>query len=90
MQALIYKWGLKINVNKTKICVFEKRKQVNNFVLKLNDEQIEVVDNFTYQCVNFTSTGNMKKSVKALSSYKLIKHIIQFCLFLIKSILTSK
>jgi hypothetical protein len=54
--------GLKIKVNKTKICILKKRKQVNNCVWKINAEQIEVVDDFTYIGENFTYTGNMKKS----------------------------
>ena len=36
------KWGLKINVNKTKICIFEKRKSNHNFVWKINEEIVKV------------------------------------------------
>jgi len=40
------KWGLKINVNKTKVCVFEKRKVNRNIKFYINKELVEVVDNF--------------------------------------------
>ena len=35
------KWGLKININKTKICVFEKRKKFNNVEFHVNHDKIE-------------------------------------------------
>ena len=38
------KWGLKVNVAKTKICVFEKRNQPHNFNFNLYGENIETVD----------------------------------------------
>ena len=47
------KWGLKINVNKTKVCCFEKRKQRNYPVFLIEDEQIELVDCFTYLGIKF-------------------------------------
>ena len=67
------KWGLKINVNKTKICVFEKRKTVVNseINLSINGESIETVDDFTYLGINFTYTGNMKNAVKMLQDQAL-------------------
>jgi hypothetical protein len=61
------KWGLKINVNKTKICVFEKRRSNDvNIDFYINGEKIEQVDNFTYLGINFMYTGNMTHAVKAL------------------------
>ena len=41
-------WGLKINVNKTKGCIFEKRKQLHNLQWVINGEPFEVVDHFCY------------------------------------------
>lgn len=61
------KWGLKINVNKTKICVFEKRKSVHNFNLFINGQLVEKVDSFTYLGVKFSYTGSFVEAVKALS-----------------------
>ena len=60
------KWGLKININKTKICIFEKRKTVNNFVWVINGEAIDIVDSFTYLGINFFYTGNMKYAIQIL------------------------
>ena len=42
------KWGLKINVTKTKICVFEKRKQTVYPDFYIDNENIDIVDNFVY------------------------------------------
>ena len=64
-------WGLKININKTKICVFEKRKRLNNVEFYIYNEKIEIVDNFTYLGVRFTHTGNLSNAVKTLSDQAL-------------------
>ena len=64
-------WGLKIDVNKTKVCVFEKRKQIRNCEFLINGEKIEIVDNFTYLGIKFTYTGNLSFSVKTLSEQAL-------------------
>lgn len=61
------RWGLKINVNKTKICVFESRKTHGNNEWFINGEQIELVDNFCYLGINFTYNGLMKQAVKTLN-----------------------
>ena len=66
-----YTWGLKININKTKVCVFEKRKTNHNNEFFINGEKIEIVDNFTYLGIKFTYTGNLSYSVKALSEQAL-------------------
>ena len=41
-------WGLKINTNKTKICMFESRKSICNFRWSINNELLDVVDIFCY------------------------------------------
>ena len=78
LQSQIYKiaqysfnWGLKINVEKTKVCVFEKRKQNHNVQFVIDGEEVEIVDNFTYLGIRFTYTGNLSQSVKALSEQAL-------------------
>ncbi len=53
------KWGLKINVSKTKVCVL------------INEEKVQNVDSFTYFGVKFHYTGNMVHAVKALSEQAL-------------------
>ena len=41
-----FTWGLKINVNKTKVCVFEKKKSTHNVAFMINDEKIDIVESF--------------------------------------------
>ena len=65
------KWGLKINVNITKICIFEKRKSNHNFVWKINDEIVEVVHKFKYLGVSFSYNGSMKHAVNVLNQQTL-------------------
>ena len=65
------KWGLKINVNKTKVCIFEKRKQIHNESWNINGENIEIVDNFCYLGAKFVYNGNMKLVAKSLSEQAL-------------------
>ena len=62
------KWGLKINVKKTKICNFEKKKSRSMFNWKINYEINETVDEFCYLGIKFQHTGNMSNTVKALTS----------------------
>ena len=65
------KWGLKINVNKTKICIFEQKKTKCNFIWKIDNECIDVVDSFVYLGVQFYYTGSMKNVVKVLNEQAL-------------------
>jgi len=52
-------WGLKINVNKTKV-FFEKRRTKHNFEWFINNDKIEEVEQFCYLGVIFSKTGNLK------------------------------
>ena len=65
------KWGLKINVNKTKVCIFEKRKQLHKEKFTINNEVIDIVDNFVYLGIHFNSNGTMKTAIKTLSDQAL-------------------
>jgi hypothetical protein len=67
------KWGLKINVNKTKVCVFEKRRERNRVFkdIFINGEKVEMVDYFIYLGVKFYYTGNLSHAVKTLSEQAL-------------------
>ena len=56
---------MKINVSKTKNCVFEKRKSNNNCHFHINNEEIDVVESFTYLGMKLSYTGNMSSAVKA-------------------------
>ncbi|KAK3096812.1 hypothetical protein FSP39_003531 [Pinctada imbricata] len=55
-------WKLKINVDKTKVLIFEKRRNrtVRNFFL--NEIQIEVVDSYCYLGILFNYNGNFLKA----------------------------
>ena len=70
------KWGLKINVNK--ICIFEKKKTNCNFIWKIDNDCIDVVDSFVYLGVQFYYTGSMKNNVKVLNeqALKAYNHIL--------------
>ena len=66
IQLYSERWGLEINVNKTKVCFFEKRKSTHNVSFEINGESIETVDNFTYLSVGFNYTGNFNIAIKCL------------------------
>lgn len=51
-------WGLKININKTKILIFEKGGRYSNYNFYLYNEQLEVVSSFKYLGVYFFKNGN--------------------------------
>ena len=57
-----YNWKLDVNVDKTKIVIFHKRKCRENF--KFNGNNLEVVDSFRYLGIEFSRTGNFAKGKK--------------------------
>ena len=63
--------GSKINVKKTKVCIFEKKKTKNNYLWSLNNEIIESVDKFTYLGIKFNYTGPLNDAVKTLNEQAL-------------------
>ena len=65
------KWGLKINVSKSKICIFEKRKTDCNFVWDIAGETLEIVYEFCYLGIKFYRTGRMQNAVNALNDQAL-------------------
>ena len=72
------KWGLKINVNKTKVCVFEKRKSNCAFRWSVNGANIEIVNEFCYLGIKFHYTGNMSHVIKTLyeQALKAYNHLL--------------
>ena len=62
------KWGLTINVSKTKVCVFEVRKSNCNFRWSINDEYSDIVDEFCYLGVKLHYTGNLARVIKSLNN----------------------
>ena len=94
------RWGLTINVakTKTKMCVFEKRKQRHNLEWFINNETIEEVDHCTYLGVKLVKTGNLRFAVKALNEQALrafntllfvCKHVSLDTLYLFNKLVTS-
>lgn len=65
------KWGLQVNINKTKICVFRKRKTPVTHKWSYNGLDIEVVDEFCYLWMKFVYNGNLKTATKTLSDQAL-------------------
>jgi len=59
-------WGLKINAKKTKLCIFE-RKNRNNCVWTIHNNPLEVVNNFAYLGIKFSSNGMFNDAIKALN-----------------------
>ena len=58
-------WKLKINVDKTKIIRFSKRKSKTfNYVFHLNNETVELVDSYVYLGTKFSYNGKFKEAIK--------------------------
>ena len=64
-------WGLKVNTTKTKICIFQKRRQAVARAWKYNNEELEIVDSFCYLGLKLHYNGNMEMTTKALSDQAL-------------------
>ena len=65
-QLYCKQWKLEVNVNKSKIIIFSKRKSRSNFEFKLQHETIEVVDSFSYLGIFFKYNGCFSESRKKL------------------------
>jgi hypothetical protein len=59
-------WKLFINVSKTKIVVFSKRKYNNKKDFLLNNEEVEAKDSYTYLELLFNYNGNLCQGRKKL------------------------
>ena len=56
-------WKLSINVSKTKIVVFSRRKYKNKKEFLLNNEEVEVKDSYTYLGLQFNYNDNCCKKL---------------------------
>lgn len=56
-------WHLQVNMRKTKIIIFGAR-QLNNFEFKFDDQIIEIIDQYHYLGVTFSSSGSFLKARK--------------------------
>ena len=72
------KWGLNINVSKTKVCVFEVRKSNCNVCWSITDEYSDIVDEFCYLGVKLHYTGNLARVIKSLNNQvlKAYRHLL--------------
>lgn len=58
------KYGLKINANKTKFIVFDKSRETQNYVLKINNVVVEKVDTIKYLGTVINSNANPSKEIQ--------------------------
>ena len=65
------KWGLEINIEKTKVCVFEKRKSFKQQNIFINGKAVDFVDNFTYLGLVFNYICSFNLAVKTLNDLAL-------------------
>ena len=57
-------WKLKVNVDKTKIAIFERRKSIaQNLIFRYDGEEIEITPTFSYLVINLSSNGKMKDCI---------------------------
>ena len=60
-------WKLKINISKTKIIRFAKRRQLNQndlYDFRLNGERVELVDNYVYLGTTISYNGQYSEAIK--------------------------
>jgi hypothetical protein len=62
---------LTVNVNKTKVLVFSKRKCQQNFDCTLNGERLDVIDSYTYLGITFKYNGSFVDARKRLVEHTL-------------------
>ncbi len=61
-------WKLKLNVKKTKVIIFGCRKYVGQSSFMFGEEELQIVDKYSYLGMMFTSDGKMKEAVNTLHS----------------------
>lgn len=64
LDAYCQQWKLQVNVNKTKVIIFSKRKLRQNQTFTLNGTVLEVVENFKYLGLIFQRNGTFKEHRK--------------------------
>ena len=61
------KWGMEVNVAKSKIVVFRKRGNLKrNEKWIYNNEELDVVNDFNYLGVTYNYTGNFNQNTQTL------------------------
>ena len=59
-------WKLKININKTKVLIFEKRGRHTDYNFYLYNEKLEIVTSFRYLGIHFLRNGNWHRTQKCI------------------------
>lgn len=59
-------WGLAGNVNKTKVCIFARRKQAHSFEWFINNVKLKEASHFYYLGIKILKTGNRRFGVEGL------------------------
>ena len=73
-------WKLEVNSSKTKITIFEQSKPKKGSVeFTLNQEKLEIVNNFTYLGILFSFNGCFLEAIKR-TTFSLISRCIQLSL----------
>ena len=62
------RWKLEVNLDKTKVMIFNTRQKILNTDIKYDNPLIEQVYNYQYVGVNISSTGNPKQASVDLSA----------------------
>jgi hypothetical protein len=65
LNAYCEKWKLKINFNKSKVMVFNNRKE--RHIFKINKRTLEVVTSYTYLGITFHKSGSFNPAIKELA-----------------------
>ena len=71
LQKYSTEWGLRVNTNKTKICIFENRRSQQNQLWYYDGEPLEIVDSFCYLGIKFHKNGYLEPGINALSEQAL-------------------
>ena len=59
-------WHLCINVSKTKVAIFSKRKTRSNIEFMLQGVRLEIVGDYSYLCICYKYNGNFAKAKQQL------------------------
>ena len=65
LQVYCHKWQLKINIDKTKVMIFNKLK-VEEFEFELNGEKLQIVHKYNYLGLKISSNGSFTAAIKEL------------------------
>lgn len=84
LQDYCNKWKLKVNIDKTKVMIFNTSKKADQTLFTLNGTKIEIVNTYIYLGIMFQQSGTFTSAKKHLSTkaakayYLLSKQFNQF------------